>query len=110
MNSYTNHPIDSVVEAVCIITWEVAYASFLSLDDLNILVHVVVHHLRPTPIGIVKSWHACTSKKLHIEKNVDNINLNGIWRFSMNQKFGISFTIIEWSIGYNLNHWCIYFE
>jgi len=54
MNFKTNHPIDSIVEMVFVITLEIAYASFLNHNDFNISLHVVVHHLSP-PTGIVKS-------------------------------------------------------
>jgi len=62
MNSKANYPYSLVVKASFIITLKFAYASFLSLDDLNILLHVIVHLLQPTSMGIVKSLHTCTSK------------------------------------------------
>jgi len=45
--------INLVVEAGFIVTPKIAYVSFLSLDDYNILLHIVVHHLRPSLIGTV---------------------------------------------------------
>jgi len=95
MNSkLAKYPIDSIVEVGFIISPKIAYDYFLCLNDLNILLHVV-YHLWCTSIGIVKSWHICASKILYIEKNVDNFNLNGVWRFLMNQRFGMSFVVVD---------------
>ena len=95
MNSKANHLIDSVIEAVLVIAPKIVYASFLRHYGFNVLLHVNVHHLEPTLIGIVRNWHTYASKKLNIEKNVDNTSLNGVWRFLMNQRLGISFTITD---------------
>jgi hypothetical protein len=48
--------IDSIVSLVFWITKKIENASFFTKNDFNILQYVVVHHLRPTSIDIVKFW------------------------------------------------------